>query len=114
MTTTLGTRLRAARLEAGLSQAALSERTGIVQQAISRYESGTSTPSVDTLVRLADALSVSLDWLTGGRAGERERIADELQAAAPIYMRDDEASTLGWVLNWLRTPTPAGSEPEEE
>lgn len=63
--TTLATRLRAARTEAGLSQRALARTTGIPQQVISRYEAADHAPRIDSLVRLADALDVSLDWLTG-------------------------------------------------
>lgn len=47
--------LREARERAGLSQAALAERTGTSQATISAYESGRKQPSVDTLSRLLAA-----------------------------------------------------------
>lgn len=63
---TLASRLRSARTEAGLSQAQLAERIpGVTQAHVSQWESGRRTPHIDSLVKLADALSVSLDWLTG-------------------------------------------------
>lgn len=46
-----------------LSQVALAEATGISRDAISKYERGDSVPSVDYAKRIADALSVSLDYL---------------------------------------------------
>jgi len=46
-----------------LSQVALAEATGISRDAISKYERGDSTPSVDYAKRIADALGVSLDYL---------------------------------------------------
>lgn len=44
--------LRAARLEAGLSQRELADRVGTRQSAIARWESGRVSPRVDTLERL--------------------------------------------------------------
>ena len=47
----------------GLSQADLATATGISKDAISKYERGDATPSVDYAKRIADALNVSLDYL---------------------------------------------------
>jgi uncharacterized protein len=43
------------RLSAGLSQRALAQQAGTSQPAIARYERGTTTPSWETLQRLAAA-----------------------------------------------------------
>lgn len=45
-----------ARLEAGMTQKQLSEKTGINQSNISRIERGSGNPSVATLERIAAAL----------------------------------------------------------
>jgi transcriptional regulator with XRE-family HTH domain len=50
-----------ARLDAGLTQAALAERIGTKQSAIARLESGSSKPSFDMLGRLTHALNVSFE-----------------------------------------------------
>ena len=55
----LGARLRALRLEAGLTQAELARRTGIHRPNIARVEAGRHTPSLETLARLAQAIGVS-------------------------------------------------------
>ena len=47
--------LRRMRLSAGLSQRALAGRAGTSQPAVARYERGTTTPSWQTLQRLAAA-----------------------------------------------------------
>lgn len=47
-----------ARLAAGLTQKQLAERMATTQSAISRLESGAQTPTLDTLYRLAQVLSV--------------------------------------------------------
>lgn len=53
--------LSALRLAAGLSQKELAERCQLEQPHVSRYESGRHEPSLETAVRLAGALGVSLD-----------------------------------------------------
>ena len=59
----LGDSIKQVRKEAGWSQAELGERIGTDPGRISRYESGRITPSADALVRIAEALDVSLDYL---------------------------------------------------
>lgn len=50
----------AARLECNMTQKELAERTGIRQSNISRIESGASSPTVDTLARIAAGLGKKL------------------------------------------------------
>lgn len=54
-----------ARLEAGMTQKQLSEKTGINQSNLSRIERGTGNPSVATLERIASALGkkVSISFI---------------------------------------------------
>lgn len=54
-----------ARIESGLTQKQLSEKTGISQADISRIERGTANPSVKTLQRIAEALGrkVSIEFI---------------------------------------------------
>ncbi len=51
-------RLVAYRIEHGLTQTALGRLLGMAQPAVARLESGEHVPSLDTLVRLADALDI--------------------------------------------------------
>jgi len=63
---TFATRLSEIRERRGLSQEELGERAGgIDKRVISRYETGKTTPSIESACALADALEVSLDHLTG-------------------------------------------------
>lgn len=59
----LGERLKSARKRAGLSLRALAERAGVSAQAISKYERDLDVPGSVVLIRLAEALDVSLEWL---------------------------------------------------
>ena len=49
-----------ARAEQNLTQAQVSERTGIAQAEISKLENGTRNPSIKLLQRLADGLGYTL------------------------------------------------------
>jgi transcriptional regulator with XRE-family HTH domain len=62
---TFGQRLREARTQAGLSQSELEVRSGIPKARLSRYENGHVIPSIQTLERLASALSISQASLLG-------------------------------------------------
>ena len=76
----LGERIRQLRKEHGWSQAQLGNQVGTDSQRISRYENGRITPSVDALVRLADALEVSVDYLVRDSAPRRPLNGPELGA----------------------------------
>ena len=86
-------RLRAARESKGLSQTDLAKRAGFQPSAICHFENGRRTPSLDSLRKLADALSVSLDYLAGrseqkGSAGPRVR--QLLRDFSKLSARDQE------------------------
>ena len=55
--------LRKKRRELDLTQYELSEMTGIAQNDISRYEKSRIKPTIDNLIKLADALNVTTDFL---------------------------------------------------
>jgi transcriptional regulator with XRE-family HTH domain len=67
-----GTRLREARLGAGLSQSELEDLSGIPKARLSRYENGHVEPSIQTLNRLARALNVSEASLLGDERAAME------------------------------------------
>lgn len=52
----LGKKIKIARVEMDMTQADLAEATEIMQKSISRYETGQSLPTLDTLERIATAL----------------------------------------------------------
>lgn len=68
MTNEFGSRLRKIRDDKGLSQSELAEKAGMQPSAISHFESGRRAPSFDNLKRLADALSLTVDYLLGRQA----------------------------------------------
>ena len=52
----LGKRIRLARVEADLTQTELANKIHAKQKSISRYETGASVPTLETLTKIAGAL----------------------------------------------------------
>lgn len=61
----LATRLKQARKEKGLTQAALAEKMNMTQSGYTSYEIARRDPSIPTLVRLSKELNRPVDWLLG-------------------------------------------------
>ena len=62
--------LRAIRKRKGITQEALGALTGIEPNTLSRYERGTLSPSAKAVMRIAEALNVSVDELLNGPASQ--------------------------------------------
>lgn len=61
----LPTKLKGLRTNAGYSQAEVAKKIGISPPIISNYESGTKSPSLESLVALAQLYKCSTDYLLG-------------------------------------------------
>ena len=68
----MGARIAALRREAGLSQAELAQRLRISASAMGMYEQGRREPSIQTLVKLAQTLGVTTDYLLTGVPGPEQ------------------------------------------
>jgi transcriptional regulator with XRE-family HTH domain len=84
-----GIRLRLSehRERRGLTQAELGTRAGIAAGAISHFETGQRLPSLESLVKLADALECSVDSLLGRTMGAGAESID------PIFVRASRADS---------------------
>ncbi|OUQ57223.1 hypothetical protein B5E56_11770 [Flavonifractor sp. An112] len=79
-------RLVEARKAMGLSQADAAERLNVSRQAISRWETGVGTPSLDSLIQMSQLYGVSLNELVYGpeTAQPREEMTEpEAQPECP-------------------------------
>lgn len=70
-------RIRAAREALGLTQQELGREIGVTSQHISRIEGSRVAPSVDLVVKLAQALGITTDFLLTGA----DRVPADLKAA---------------------------------
>jgi transcriptional regulator with XRE-family HTH domain len=58
--------IKIARIKKGMKQKELANLLGINHLMIGRYESGHTKPSIDNLIKMADILGVSVDYLVKG------------------------------------------------
>jgi transcriptional regulator with XRE-family HTH domain len=67
MNETLGQRISRLRTERGMSQGDLADALEISRQSVSKWETDTSTPELDKLIRLAELFDISMDALVLGK-----------------------------------------------
>ena len=60
-------RIRDARIDEGMTQTELANKSGLQPCAISHYERGERTPNITNLVRIAKALNINAGWLIGDK-----------------------------------------------
>lgn len=90
---TIAQRLREFREQRRFTQTELGARAGIAAASVSHFETGQRLPALESLMKLADALEVSVDALLG-------RVPSDLAAQVdPIFLRASraDAHTLGVV-----------------
>lgn len=63
VSTNVGRRIKEARKSLRMSGGQLAQLTGLTQQQVSRYESGKTSMTIDTVVMIAHTLNVSLNGL---------------------------------------------------
>ena len=69
-------RITKKRNELGFTQTELARRAGLKPPAISQYESGSRNPSYEALIKLSNALGVTVDFLMSGKENEITNITD--------------------------------------
>ena len=98
---TLGERLTALRKNRGMSQDALAETLGVSRQSVSKWETDTSVPDLDKLVKLSDLFDISLDELVKGEKSQTKAAApsgwEKLWVQA-VKLYRKKAYLLGWLV----------------
>ncbi|MFJ7779439.1 helix-turn-helix domain-containing protein [Streptomyces yangpuensis] len=92
--TDLGRRLAARREALGLSRTELGRRCGADGNYIAYLEEHAASPSIGTLVRLADVLGVTVDDLTGVSAGRVPGRSTARRGAALVPLGETECRDL--------------------
>lgn len=83
---TLREKLIVLRDKAGITQMSLAHQLGVSRQAVTRWESGDTAPSMDKLKALAKIYDVSLDWLCSD--------ADEMEGRDKQPTKKQEATEI--------------------
>lgn len=111
----LGDRIRAARQARGLPLRAVADEAGVSQSFLSQVERGAASPSVKSLIKIADAVGSSVAALLVGsdptnrilRASERRTVSDRRQGWVDEFLTPPAARRLQ--VN-LTTVDPGGGE----
>lgn len=98
----LGKRIREIRKSQGLSQEKLAERAGISAQYVSNIERGKENPTLDLLLRLAEALRVSLAQMCDFETME-EMNQRKMRASVNGLLRSADPERLRLALRLLRS-----------
>lgn len=77
-------RLQQLRKEKGMSQEELAERLGVSRQAVSKWESGQSSPDVEKIVAASELFGVTTDWLLKGVRPAEEPTSTKRKLAGRI------------------------------
>ena len=82
-------RLKDLRKQAGLTQVEVAEKLGISQPAYASWERGAKKPTQENLVKIAQILNVSVDYLVGNS----EEKADELENIELLFRMNSKGLT---------------------
>lgn len=84
-------RLKNLRRQAGLTQVEVAEKLGISQPAYASWERGVKKPTQENLVKIAQVLNVSVDYLVGNS----EEKSDELDNIELLFRMNSKGLTDG-------------------
>lgn len=91
---TLREKLIELRDKSGISQMALAHQLGVSRQAVSRWESGDVTPTMDKLKALAKIYDVSLDWLCNEDESEEKVVGQKEADKEPKHNKKKSATMI--------------------
>jgi len=83
--TTVGQRVKQRRRELGLSQDALAQRAGISKSFLSDLETGKRSLGAETLLDLARAMGLSLDYLMTGKESRNQKPEVQIPATLATF-----------------------------
>lgn len=73
-------RIQVLRKARGISQEELADKTGVSRQAVSKWESGQSTPDVDKVIIMSEYFDITTDYI--------------LKGIEPIYSKEEKSSIM--------------------
>jgi transcriptional regulator with XRE-family HTH domain len=98
-------RLKEARERRGLTQDALAQRANVKKDQISRWENGKEPRDIESIMRIADELDVTLDWLMGRVGGSLvpEGLRALLEGAVRYFTTPLSGDDERWALDFVRS-----------
>lgn len=100
--TEIASRLKEARVQAGLTQSQVANLLRLQRPSVSEMEAGRRGVSAEELATLADTYGVSVTWLLDGEAGDVSRVRYEMAARKLSTMRPEDLDQLMQLLASLK------------
>lgn len=107
----LGERIAQLRKQHNLTQEALADRLGITAQAVSKWETGITSPDISLLAQLADIFSITTDDLLGvarKAVVNTDKPASELMFRVRVLSADGDKVNVNLPFALISTLTKAG------
>ena len=89
---TIGNRITEQRKKLQLSQEELAYKIGVSRQAVSKWETDTSSPDAFNLISLAEVLETSVEYIVTGKTNTN------ITATETKTIKNNNLSTLGFIL----------------
>lgn len=80
----LAERIQQLRKKKGFSQEELASKVGVSRQAVSKWESGQSTPDLEKMIRMSEIFEVTTDYLLKGT--EPVSQGEKTGSLVPLYL----------------------------
>lgn len=93
----LGKTIKKLRKLHNISQERLADKANLTQQHISRIEQGANTPSIETLVKLSEALCVSIDAMVNTNNNVTNRRELIILQKIKILNENNKNKVLGYI-----------------
>ena len=90
MNNSIGTKIRAARIDARMTQQQVGEMCGIDASTIQKYERGKLHPKIGTLSKIADAMSLPVEYFASGDGEPRFGHWVSIKTRLPEPDKEDE------------------------
>ena len=84
----IGTRIKELRKKSGLTQKELGNILGITQQSIGQFENNKTSPRLDTVQKIADALNVTPNEILGNSKDEEVKFVITPKGIAWVSLRE--------------------------
>ena len=94
----VGRRVRAFRLQKGLSQEKLGDQLGLTFQQVQKYEKGTNRVGASRIQQISEILRVPVSFLFEGGPSGTANTEDFSEGASPAYVSDFLATSEGLAL----------------
>ena len=97
----IGSIIKTARNEAGLSQEQAAEALGVSRQTVSNWETGKTYPDIISVIKMSDLYSVSLDRLLKEESSVKQSYRSFLEESTNTVKSNERKSILALVLTTL-------------